>query len=109
VKIHWVSRANSFICERKNFILNSFIYIEPRKIFRYMSDMMKLRSLSDSTNGRIKNRLKIRVDCLSGWKIEWKRLAIVKFRMSKRGGYGARCGTIDGVTDASEISNVIQA
>ena len=27
--------------------------------------------------------------------------------MNKRGGYGTRCGTIDGVAVASEVSNVI--
>ena len=50
---------------------------------------------------------RIKTICSNGWKIEWKRVAIVKFRMNKIGVYYKRCGTIDGVTDTSEDSNVI--
>ena len=69
--------------------------------------MVKLGSFSDcSTSSRIKDKLK--TICQSGWEIEQKRVAVVKFRMNDRGGYGTRCGTIDGIADMSEVSNVIQ-
>ena len=61
------------ICKRKNFILNSFIYIEPIKRFEYRSDMVKLGSFSDGTSSRIQNKLK--TVCLSGKEIEEKRVA----------------------------------
>ena len=61
--------------------------------------MMKPMSFSDSTRGRIKNMLK--TIFLSGWKIELNGVAIVKLRMNQRGGYGTRCGAIDGVTATS--------
>ena len=54
--------------EKKNFILNSFIYIEPMKRFKYRSDLVKLGSFSDGTSSRIKNKLK--KICLSGREIE---------------------------------------
>ena len=76
------------------------------KRFKYRSDMLKLGSLSDSTSRICK---KLKTMCLSGREIEWKRVAVVKFRMNKRDGYGARCGTIDGIADTSEVSNVIKA
>ena len=69
--------------------------------------MVKLGSYSDGTSSRIKNKMK--TICLSGREIKQKRVAEVKLRMNKRGGYGTRCGTIDGIADTSEISNVIQA
>ena len=87
--------------------MNSFIYIKPMKRFKYGSDVMKLRSFSDGTSGRIENKLK--TIYFSVWKIEQKRVTVVKFRMNKRGDYGTRCGAINGVSDAPEISNVIQA
>ena len=67
--------------------------------------MVKLGSFSDGTSSRIKNKLE--TICSSGREIKWKRVAVVKFRMNKRGGYGTRCGTIDGIADTSEISDVI--
>ena len=66
---------------------------------------MILRSFSDSTSSRIKNKLQ--TICLSGGEIEYKSVAVVKFKMNKRGGYGTRCGTIDGIADTSQVSNVI--
>ena len=51
------------------------------------------------TSSRIENKLK--TICLSGREIEQKRVAVVKFRMNKRGGYGTRCGTFDGLADTS--------
>ena len=69
--------------------------------------MVKLGSFSDGTSSRIKNKLK--TICLSGREIEQKRVAVDKFRMNKRGGYGTRCGAIDGIADTSEVSNVTQA
>ena len=76
------------------------------KRFKYRSDMVQLGSYGGGTSSRIKNKLK--TICLSGREIELKRVAVVKFRMNKkRGGYGTRCGTIDGIADTSEISNVI--
>ena len=68
--------------------------------------MVKLGSFSDGTSSRIENKLQ--TICLSEREIEQKRVAVVKFRMNKRGGYGTRCDTIDGIADASEVSNVIQ-
>ena len=56
------------MCERNNFILNSFIYIEPMKIFKHRSGMVELESFSESTSSRIKNKLK--TVCLSGKEIE---------------------------------------
>ena len=68
--------------------------------------MVKLGSFSDGTSSRIEDKLK--TICLSGRGIEQKRVAVVKFRMNKRaGGYGTRCGTIDGIADTSEVSNVV--
>ena len=67
--------------------------------------MVKLGSFSDGTSTRIENKLK--TVCVSGREIVWKRVAVVKLRMNKRGGYGTRCGTINGIADTSEISNVI--
>ena len=46
----------SVLYVRKNFILNSFIYIEPMKKFKYRSDMVKLGSFSDGTSSRLKNK-----------------------------------------------------
>ena len=69
--------------------------------------MVKLGSFGDGTSSRIKNKLQ--AICLSRGEIEQKRVAVVKFRMNKRGGYGTRGGTIDGIADTSEVSNVIQA
>ena len=68
MEICWATLAECFICERKNFILNSFIYIEPMTRFKYRSDEVKLVSFSDGTSSRIKNKLK--TICLSGWEIE---------------------------------------
>jgi hypothetical protein len=75
------------------------------KRFEYGSDMMKLWSFCDSTSSRVKNKLK--TICWSGGGIEKKRVAVVKFRVNKRGSYSTCCGTIDGIADTSEVSNVI--
>ena len=64
--------------------------------------MVKLGSLSNGTSSRIKSKLE--TICWSIREIEQKRVAVVKFRMNKRDGYG----TIDGIADTSEVSNVIQ-
>ena len=42
----------------KNFIQNSFIYIEPMKRFKCRSDVVELVGFSDSTSSRIENNLK---------------------------------------------------
>ena len=68
--------------------------------------MVKLGSFSDGTSSRIKNKLQ--TICLSGREIEEKRVAVVKFRMNKRGGY-TRCSTIESVAYTSEVSSVIEA
>jgi hypothetical protein len=54
--------------ERAYCILNSFIYIEPMKRFKYGSDIVELGSFNDSTSSRVKNKLK--TIYLSGWEIE---------------------------------------
>ena len=68
--------------------------------------MVKLGSFSDGTSSRIENKLQ--TICFSRREIELTRVAVVKFRMNKRGTrYGTRCGTIDGIADTSKVSNVI--
>ena len=47
--------------------------------------MMKLRRFGNSTSGRIEDKLQ--TIPLRGGKIGQKRIAIVKIRVSKRGGY----------------------
>ena len=66
-----------------------FIYIKSMKRFEYASDVVKLGSFSDITSSRFKN--KVQTMCLGGGQIEKKRVAVVKFRVNKRGGYGTRC------------------
>jgi hypothetical protein len=34
MKIRWITRVKSFICERENFVLNSLINFEPVKRFK---------------------------------------------------------------------------
>ena len=68
--------------------------------------MVKFRNFRDGTSSRIFN--KMNTLCVSGREIEQKRVAVVKFRMKKRADYGTRCGTIDGIADMSEVSNVIK-
>ena len=46
-------------------ILNSFIYIEPLKRFKYGSDIVELKSFSDCTSSRVENKLN--TICLNGW------------------------------------------
>ena len=69
--------------------------------------MIKLGSFGDSTNGRVKDKLE--TICLSGRKIEHKRITEVNFRMNKSSGYSTCCGSIDGVANTLEISNMIEA
>ena len=40
VEICWATWAECFICKRKNFMLNSFIYTKSMKRFKYRSDML---------------------------------------------------------------------
>ena len=71
------------------------------------SDVMELGSFGDGTSGRVKNKLQ--TICLSGGKIEQKRIAIANLRMNKRSGYITCCGTIDGVANTRVVANKIKA
>ena len=63
MKVHWVSRADCFICERQNIMLNYFIYIETMKYrsMKYRSDVMKLESFSDSLSSKVNSRTADRI------------------------------------------------
>ena len=65
--------------------------------------MKLIGSFSDGTSSRIKNKLK--TICLSEREIEKKRVAVVKFRMNKRGGYGGLHAVVRSM--ALRVSNVI--
>jgi len=45
-------------CERENLVFDSLIYLEPVEIFKNRSNVMKFRSLGDSTSSRVKDKLK---------------------------------------------------
>jgi len=48
-----------FICETENLVLDSHIYLEPVERFKNRSNVMKFRSFGDSTNNRVKDKLKL--------------------------------------------------
>jgi len=50
-----------FICERKNFVLDSLIYLEPVERFKNRSNVMKFRSFGDSTCSRVDKLKTIRL------------------------------------------------
>jgi len=49
------------IFEREKFVFDSLIYLEPVDRFKNRSSVMKFRSFGDSTNSRVKDKLKTRV------------------------------------------------
>jgi len=44
--------------ERENLVFDSLICFEPVERFKNMSDVIKFRSFGDSTNNRLKDKLK---------------------------------------------------
>jgi len=54
-----LSSFEKFICERENFVFDSFIYLKPVERFKNRSKVMKFRSFGDSTSSRVKEKLKI--------------------------------------------------
>jgi len=46
------------ICERENHVIDSLIYLEPVEGFKNRSNVMKFRSVGDSTSSRVKDKLK---------------------------------------------------
>jgi len=51
-------RERRFIREKENVVFDSLIYLEPVQRFKNRSKMMKFRSFGDSTNSRVKGKLK---------------------------------------------------
>jgi len=47
-----------FICERENFVFDSLIDLEPVERFKNRSNVVKFRSVGDSTSSRVKDKLK---------------------------------------------------
>jgi len=53
-----------YICETKNLVFDSVIYLEPVERFKNRSNVMKFRGFGDSTSSRVKDKLKtIRLCC----------------------------------------------
>jgi len=46
------------MCERENLVFDSLIYLEPVERFKIRNNVMKFRSLGDSTSSRVKDKLK---------------------------------------------------
>ena len=54
-----VTSLHRFVCEIKNFVLYSLIYIRPVKRSKNGSDMMKFRNFGDGTNSRTEKNLQL--------------------------------------------------
>ena len=69
--------------------------------------MIKFRSFGDSTSSSIQNQLKS-ID-LSRREIKKERVTIVNLLMDKRSSNNTGSGKINGISNASEVSNVKEA
>lgn len=95
------------VCEREDFVLNSLIEFKPVKRFENRSDVVEFGSFGDSSCSGIKNQLK--TVGLSSRKVEQKRITVVQFRVNEGSSNSTSCSKINGISNASQISNMIEA
>ena len=67
---------------------------------------MKFGGFGDSTSSSIENKLK--TICLSRREIEKKRITVVNLRMNERSSNCTSSSMINGITNTSEITNMIK-
>jgi len=53
-RVKKVDQFERFIFERENLVFDSLIYLEPVERFKNMNNVMKFRSLGDSTSSRVR-------------------------------------------------------
>ena len=64
---------------------------------------MKFRSFGDSTSSSIQNKLQTL--SLNRRKIQQKKIEIVEFTVNERSSNGTGCSMINGISNASEVTN----
>ena len=96
--------CKNFVGERKEFIFNAFVNLEPAQRSEDGCDMRRFRSFDHSTLKTVLNLLE--AVYLRFRKIVVKRVTVVKFTVDSRGSDDTGCFRIKVRTDTGELTNM---